>query len=192
MIKAGAIIVGDRNGPGSAVYDIAADLGFVFVKPFASRPQLPLLVVGAPVTFVLFAEVADPKSYEPIVQEIRRGQPRSLALAPLIYFCESPAREVIDTCVGIGFDDIMTTPFTQKRVHQRLMRQIGAPQIYFETVNYLGPDRRRMSGHRLADAFLRGIEEDQQARRLEIQRNLTTGVKVIREDIVKHHGQGAA
>jgi hypothetical protein len=191
MIKAGAIIVGDRNGPASAVYDISADLGFVFVKPFAGRPQLPLLALGAPVTFVMFAETTDPKSYEPIVHEIRRGQPRSLALAPLIYFCESPSRDVIDKCVEIGMDDIMTMPFTRDRVHQRLMRQIEAPQIYFETADYLGPDRRRLSDQRLADAFLRGIEEVRPARRLEIRRSLSAGVTVIREEIIQPHGHGA-
>lgn len=192
MINAGAIIVGDRHGTGAAIYDIAADLGFVFVKAYAPRPMLPLLVQGPPISFVLFGEVPDPAAHLPAIREVRRGSPRSLSFAPLIYFAESPSRDMVTACIGLGFDDIVTMPFTQSRVQARLMQQIEMPLVYFETADYFGPDRRRLSGPRMADAFLRGLEEIQPARRYEIRRNLTTGVSILREQIVNPHNYGAA
>lgn len=192
MINAGALIVGDRHGSAAALFDIAADLGFVFVKPFAARPTLPLIVQGPPVTFVLFAETADAGTLLPIIRDIRRGPPRSLCFAPLVYFAESPSREVVNACVGMGFDDVMTMPFTVARVHQRLMQQIEAPQVYFETADYFGPDRRRLSEPRLADAFLRGLPGARPARRYEIRRSLTGGVSILKEELVNPQQAGAA
>ena len=187
MIKAGAIIVGNRQGPASAVWDIAADLGFSFVKAYAPPPALRDVAKGSPLSFFLLAETSNPRDYASLVTQIRRTQQSSLAFAPLVYFCESPSREVVEACVSIGIDDVMTMPFTPERVRARLMRQIETPQVYFETEDYFGPDRRRLSGPRLADAFLRGLPDAPPARRLEIRRSLAGGVAVIRDEIVALH-----
>jgi DNA-binding response OmpR family regulator len=178
-IKAGAIIVGDRQGPGAAVYDIAADLGFSFVRPYAGRPGLALVAREAPLFFVLFAELRDPMAYDPIVREIRQGGPRAIAFSPLIYFCESPSRETVTACAELGMDDVVTMPFTRERVLTRLMRQIDRMQVYSETPDYLGPDRRRLSGTRV-DNPARTALSAQPGRKYEIRRNLETGARIRR------------
>jgi hypothetical protein len=58
------------------------------------------------------------------------------------------------------------------------------PQIYFETSDYFGPDRRRLSNPRLADAYLRGLRSVKPARRYEIRRSLSRGIIIIREEMV--------
>ena len=178
-IKAGAIIVGNRQGPGAAVYDIAADLGFRFVKPYAGRPGLALVAREAPLFFVLFAEIRDPMTYDPIVREIRHGGPRALAFSPLIYFCESPSRETVASCAALGMDDVVTMPFTRERVWTRLMRQIDRMQVYAETSSYLGPERRRLSGVQ-PDSPARTTLSAQPDRRYEIRRSLETGAQIRR------------
>ncbi len=192
MIKAGAVIIGDPKGSGSAVYNVAAKIGFEFVKPYANRPTLPLLVQGTPLSFILFAEVADPGVYEPLIREIRQSSSRALAFAPMAYFCESISRDIMDICVGAGFDDVISMPFMPERVRAQLMQQIEAPQVYFETSDYFGPDRRRLSAPRLADAFLRGLPLLQSARRIEIRRSLTTGVAILRDETIDGQGKAIA
>ena len=178
-IKAGAIIVGNRQGPGAAIYDIAADLGFGFIRPYAGRPGLALVAREAPLFFVLFAELPNPMAYDPIVREIRQGGPRAIAFSPLIYFSESPSRETVSACAELGMDDVVTMPFTRERVWTRLMRQIDRMQVYSETPGYLGPDRRRLSGMRL-ETPARTTLSAQPDRRYEIRRNLETGAQIRR------------
>ena len=178
-VKAGAIIVGNRQGPGAAVYDIAADLGFGFIRPYAGRPALALVAREAPLCFVLFAEVLDPMVYDPIVREIRQGGPRAIAFSPLIYFSESPSRETVAACAALGMDDVVTMPFTRERVWARLRRQIDNMQVYSESADYLGPERRRLSGTR-ADSPGRTALSAPPDRRYEIRRDLDTGAKIRR------------
>lgn len=80
----------------------------------------------------------------------------------------------------MGFDDVITMPFTRARVAERIERQIGQSHIYYETPGYFGPDRRdRVTApKRPAETRLGG-----QFRRLEIVRNLMTGVNVVRDDL---------
>ena len=184
MIKAGALIVGDRQGSGAAIYDIAADLGFSFVHPFSGRGSLAQAMQATPIVFVLFSEIADPRRYEPALRDIRRASPRELAFAPTVLFAESPSRQEVSDCSALGFDDILTMPFTRDRIYLRLMRQIETPIIYFETGDYFGPDRRRSSGPRIADAYLRGIDQARPARRYEIRRSFHHGTMVMREEVV--------
>ncbi len=185
MIKAGALVVGERRGRGALLFDIATELGFSFVKPIGLRSPLPIKAQSVPVCFVLFAGVEDPEIHAPIIREIRRAEPRSLAFSPLIYFSENPSHETVASCTRLGFDDVMTMPFTRERVHTRLMRQIETPLIYFETADYFGPDRRRRSSPRIADAYLRGLRDIPPARRYEIRRSLSHGVMILREELIR-------
>ncbi len=62
---------------------------------------------------------------------------------------------------------------------ERIDRQIGQSHVYYETPGYFGPDRRdRVDGLQAArrDAGGRAVP------RLEIVRNLMTGVNVVRDD----------
>jgi DNA-binding response OmpR family regulator len=182
LLKAGAIIVGNRLGLGAAIYDIAADIGFGFVRPYAGRPGLTLVARETPLFFVLFAEVRDPSVYEPIVKEIRQGGPRAIAFSPLIYFSESPSHETVAACAALGMDDVVTMPFTRERVWARLKRQIDRMQVYSETSDYLGPDRRRLSGTHATPPGRLALSA-QPDRRYEIRRSLEAGSRVHRERI---------
>jgi hypothetical protein len=102
-----------------------------------------------------------------------------MRFSPLIYFSESPSVETITRCINMGFDDVITMPFTRNRVAERIDRQVGQSHIYYETPAYFGPDRRdRVTGpKRPAESRVGG-----QFRRLEIVRDLLTGVTVLRDD----------
>jgi hypothetical protein len=136
---------------------------------------------STPLCFFLFAATENIQSLRGIAEAVRFSAARRLRFSPLIYFAESPSVEVISACLNMGFDDIITMPFTRKRVLERVTRQVGQNLVYFETATYFGPDRRGRGGPAPDRSDKR---TGAPFRRLEIVRNLVTGVNVLRDDQV--------
>lgn len=154
-------------------------LEFAAVLPYGGIAQAEQQANHTPICFFLFAAVADVASLRGVADAIRFCPGRRIRFSPLMYFSESPSAEAIRRCINMGFDDIITMPFTRVRVMERINRQIGRNLTYYETAGYFGPDRRgRVSGPtRSAESRVGG-----QFRRLEIVRNLMTGINVVRDD----------
>ena len=178
-MKAAAYVVGPLDGPGAALRDLAQRLGFSTVLPYAGAMQAEQQSNRTPICFFLFAAVPDVGALRGVAEAIRFSPTRRVRFSPLIYFSESPSIETITRCINMGFDDVITMPFTRSRVAERIERQVGQSLVYYETPGYFGPDRRdRVTGpQRPAESRLGG-----QFRRLEIVRNLLTGVNVVRDD----------
>lgn len=178
-MKAAAYVVGPPDGPGAALMDMARRLSFAAVLPYAGVVQAEQQANRTPVCFFLFAAVPDVGALRGVAEAIRFCPSRRVRFSPLIYFSESPSVETITRCINMGFDDVITMPFTRRRVAERIGRQIGQRHIYYETPGYFGPDRRdRVTGPKRAGETRIGG----QFRRLEIVRNLLTGVNVLRDD----------
>lgn len=178
-MKAAAFVVGPPDGPGAALMDLARRLGFGSVLPYGGVQQAELQANRTPVCFFLFAAVPDVGTLRGVAEAIRFSPTRRVRFSPLIYFSESPSVETITRCINMGFDDVITMPFTRARVAERIERQIGQSHVYYETPGYFGPDRRdRVTGPKRAGETRLGG----QFRRLEIVRNLMTGVNVVRDD----------
>jgi hypothetical protein len=177
-MNACAFVVGPAEGTGAAVFDMAGRLGFGTVLAYDGIPCAEQQAGLTPVCYFLFAEVADPRTLAGPAQAIRFSTGRRVRFSPLVYFCEHPSVEVIRTCIDIGFDDVITFPFTRQRVGDRLRRQVDTEFVYFETSSYFGPDRR---------SRIEAVADEQrgrgQHRRLQIVRNLVTGINVLRDDL---------
>lgn len=172
-MKACAYIVGPPDGPGAALTHIAKGLGFSTVLPYAGPSAAEAQSQQTPLLFFLFTEVKSIISLKPVADDIRFSASRRIRFSPLIYFAESPSAEAISSCIEMGFDDVITMPFTSERVRGRVARLIDHTQVYFETPAYLGPNRRvSMATERRPGQY----------RRLEIMRSALTGVNVLRDD----------
>ena len=184
-MKAAAYVVGPLDGPGAALMDLARRLDFSSVQPYAGVVQAESQSNVTPVCFFLFAAVPDVAVLQGVADSIRFCTSRRVRFSPLIYFSESPQVETITRCINMGFDDVITMPFTRERVMDRVNRQVGQSLTYYETAGYFGPDRRdRVTApRRAAESRLGG-----QFRRLEIVRNLMTGVNVVRDDLYTQAG----
>jgi hypothetical protein len=175
-----AYVVGPRKGPGAAIFDLAQGLGFGAVLPFTSVAEAERQSAEAPLQFFLFAEVADLRTLAGAAQAIRFSTGGRLRFSPLIYFCASPSVETVRECAAMGFDDVITRPFTPARVSRRLARQVGTELVFFETASYFGPERRgRIEPSPRSDRAAGGGQH----RRLEIVRHPVTGVNVISDDL---------
>ena len=178
-MRAYAYVVGPENGPGTALLDLARGLGFAGVSPFSTMAQAEQQTQATPICFFLFAATDRLESLRGIAEAVRFSTTRRLRFSPLIYFAESPSVEAIAGCINMGFDDVITMPFTRKRVLERITRQVGQNLVYYETPRYFGPDRRGRPGIEQGSGRSRGSG---QFRRLEIVRSLVNGINVVRDD----------
>lgn len=179
-MNAAAYIVGPLDGPGAGLLETARRLDFSAVLPYSGVAQAEHQSTLTPVCFFLFAAVPDVETLRGVAESIRFCASRRIRFSPLMYFAESPSAETITRCINMGFDDVLTMPFTRERVSERVNRQVGRTLTYYETAGYFGPDRRdRVTApRRPAESRVGG-----QFRRLEIMRNLVTGTHVVRDDL---------
>jgi len=78
----------------------------------------------------------------------------------------------------MGFDDVIALPYASGDLGERIGRQVGRTQTYYETATYFGPDRRNRMGES------RSLDSDRgggQFRKIEIVRT-DAGVDVLRDD----------
>lgn len=174
FMRAAAHIIGPADGPGAALGDLARSLGFASVASFSGVGSAEAQTQQTPLIYFLFAATDDVATLKPVADAIRFAPSRRIRFSPMVYFAESPSMEAIHTCTAMGFDDVITLPFTPKRVSERLKRLIDRMQVYHETASYLGPDR----GHR--------VSPERRLRRLEIMRSATVGVSVMRDEMQAH------
>jgi hypothetical protein len=178
-MHATAFIIGPTTEAGAALADIARTLRFAAVLPYGGIEAAESQAHKTPVCYFLFAPVVQIASLSEIAEAIRFCPSRRVRFSPMIYFSDKTSVEAISACINLGFDDIITMPFTQQRVSERIGRQVGPSLTYFETSSYFGPDRRdRVTApNRPAETRLGG-----QFRRLEIVRSFEAGVSVLRDD----------
>jgi DNA-binding response OmpR family regulator len=166
--------------PDDAMMAGIRDLGFAALLPYAGMEAVERQTQQTPICYFLFSTVPDVMSLQATADTIRFSASRKLRFSPMIYFAPNPSTETIMACINMGFDDIITQPFTRRRIAERIARQVGHSFTYYETSAYFGPDRRdRVPGPaRVAD-----VRNGGQFRRLEIVRNLISGINVLQDDL---------
>jgi hypothetical protein len=178
-LNAAALVVGARNGATAALQELAHAVGFMPVERYAGIASAERQARETPLVFFLCAEVPDVAALKPTVDAIRFSISAELRFSPLIYFSRSLSVEGIRACIKMGFDDVIALPYKAGDLSERIFRQVGRTQVYYETATYFGPDRRnRMGNSRSTDSDHGGG----QFRRIEIVRNALTGVDVLRDD----------
>jgi hypothetical protein len=177
-VNAAAFVVGPRDGAGAALEELARGLGFAPVGRYAGLAQAEAQAAETPLLFFLCAEVRDVGTLKPVADAIRFSGNLNVKFSPLIYVARDLSVEGIKLCIRMGFDDVIALPYAGG-LAERIGRQVGQPQVYYETASYFGPDRRNRVGES------RSTESDHgggQYRRIEIVRHPRTGVDVVHDD----------
>lgn len=171
------MLVGGPDAVVTPLSDLVRELGLARIEPYTDRERAEQQVARTPLCFFLFAEVPDPVLHAPVLSALRHARRRQLRFAPLAYFAESPSLAVTSRCLAMGFDDVMTMPFTPAKIRARLERQIGRAVEYLGAKTYFGPDRRPLRKRVGGNAPAPGGE----ARHYLIRRDPDHGVLVLRE-----------
>jgi hypothetical protein len=178
-LKASALVVGPRDSVGAGLVDVARSLGFAPVVRYAGMTKAAQQADTTPLIFFLFAPVKDVRTLKPTADLIRFSPDDRLRFLPLIYFSPQPSADCIRACIEMGFDDVIATPYIAGDLRERINRQVGRAQTYYETATYFGPDRRNRIG------APRSPESDHgggQHRRIEIVRT-EAGIDLLRDDL---------
>lgn len=145
-MRAGAFIVGPRDGTGAALLELARAVGFQSVARYRTIEAAERQLEATPLVFFLFAGTPRVSRLKHTTSAIRYASNPRLRFAPMIYLAATVSRPDIESCVAMGFDDVISLPFPHGDLGARLFRQVGRATTYFETATYFGPDRRTQFG----------------------------------------------
>jgi hypothetical protein len=114
---------------------------------------------------------------------IRHSDDDNVRFSPIILFADECDFDTYVRYVKLGFDDVLTLPDKRDMLIARLENQITSEHTYFETDNYLGPDRRRLElpGH--TDPRRGGSDSRSYAKHL-VQRSVTIGSRSARTELL--------
>jgi hypothetical protein len=159
---------------------LARSIGFASVGRYQGLARAEKQAEATPLVFFLCAAVPDVKTLKPMADAIRFSPSLNLRFSPLIYFAREPSIDTIKLCISMGFDDVIALPYASGDLGERIGRQVGQTQVYFETATYFGPDRRNRLGGTRPEGSDRG---GGQFRRIEIRRTPERGTDVLRDDL---------
>lgn len=178
LLHASALVVGPREGAAIALTDLARSLGFEQVERYRGVAAAEKQSKLTPLVFFLCAAVADAGTLKSTAETVRSSANPQMRFSPLIYFAHDLSVAVIRQCIQMGFDDVVALPYGGGDLRQRIARQVGQSQIYYETGSYFGPDRRNRLGEAREDQSRGGG----QVRRFEIMRHFDSGIDVLSDD----------
>jgi PleD family two-component response regulator len=154
--------------------------GFGFVGTVLGERRVPIEAArGDVVYFLLHFRLSD-DAMRAVIRRIRQSNEDAIRFAPICLIIDDCPFETILKYVRIGFDDVIALPEKREVLVGRLMSQLETEHVYFETADYLGPDRRRMEVSVMHDERRTGTTP---FTRLIIHRSVTTGVRLVRREI---------
>ena len=180
-MRAAAFVVGPRDGAGATLMDLARAIGFESVQRYQGLVRAERQSLTTPLVFFLCAPTKDVRTLKPMADAVRFSPSLKLRFLPLIYFAREPSLETVRQCIAMGFDDVIALPIGGDDAGDRIARQIGRIQTYYETATYFGPDRRNRTGG--PERSTGSDHGGGQFRRIEIVRNPDTGIDVISDDL---------
>ena len=175
-----AFIVGPREGSGAGLTDLCLGIGFDSVRRFSTIDAAEQQVAKTPVCFFIFTADAGVDKINSVSRAIRFSRNRQVRYAPMVCFAETPSRQLVSLCIKAGFDDILIPPFSIKRVGARLSAMLGQPVTFYETPDYIGPDRRSREGQGKNAPSEPG--KGGAHRRIDIVRKFEKGIFVLRDE----------
>ena len=98
-----------------------------------------------PITFLLIDTRTPLEQMRSVIRPLRRAADINLRFAPVIAVGPPLTELQMRQFASEGFDDMLALPMNFASAAMRLEHQLLRTHTYFETADYLGPDRRRFS-----------------------------------------------
>lgn len=137
-----AIIVAPTRFDSQVLAEIAAEVGFgdvasIFEDGSSNGLKYPISY------FLVHHRLAETDCAD-IIDAVRNIERNAMRYAPMVVMLPNGSSESMRKFVRMGFDDVISLPQSRVQLMARLGTQLDRDITYFETVDYLGPDRRRM------------------------------------------------
>jgi len=134
-----AIVIGTTAAQVRSLVTMARKCGFTRIEDAGSGVSQP----ATPVTYLLVHFRVGDAVLDSIVRAVRKGD-RNTRFSPIIVIADDCNFELILHLVDMGVDDVISLPEKRDVLVQRLAGQLWSEQVYVETADYFGPDRRRL------------------------------------------------
>jgi DNA-binding response OmpR family regulator len=168
-----AIVIAPTQFDSHAIADLAMEAGFGDVASIFEDGESNGL--RYPVSFFLVHHRLNDADCEDIIDAVRHIDRKGLCYSPMVVLMPETSGESVRKFVRMGFDDVISLPQSQVQLTARLGMQLDRDIVYFETGEYLGPDRRRMD----VDSALQRRSAISPHTRLVIRRDADYGTRVI-------------
>lgn len=116
-----------------------------------------------------------------VIAEVRGADSDDTRYAPIILVSDDCPVERLLHYIQLGFDDVIALPEKCEVLESRIAAQLHTDQLYFETDDYLGPDRRRMELPQHRDERRTGMTPFY---KLTIRRDPAHGISVVRRQMI--------
>jgi hypothetical protein len=174
-----AYLVAKNERQTRSLHNLARAVGFSYVASVLGDDAVSLDGLDRAVVFFLVHYELGDEVITSVLAKLRSAPSDAVRYAPAVLVIDDCPFETILKYVRFGFDDIITLPDKRTILADRLVGQLNCDHTYFETADYLGPDRRRME--------LSGTHERRgsgSCMRLTIHRTIEQGVRVMRREFI--------
>ena len=175
-----ALLIARTEAETASLAQIARKTGFGEVQALNARHQY-VTDEHRRISFFIVHRHLNSAMMAAVIRSIRLSSDDQIRFAPVILFAEDGPFETYLKYVHLGYDDIITLPEKQPVLVQRLTGQLWHEQVYFETRDYFGPDRRRMEA--LWEPDSRRLPDPHSHTRYTFVRLPTVGINVIKTEI---------
>ena len=136
-----AVIIAADPHQSRILETIAHNLGFGEVVDYGEGSSS---AQKANVTFCFVADQMPDDALLEVLDVVRTERRNKLCYSPVILFTWDQTAAAAPRYARLGFDDVVSLPTGRDDLRDQLARQLYEDQVYIETTDYLGPDRRRM------------------------------------------------
>jgi hypothetical protein len=147
LSRAGAFIVGPAKGTNLPLKALLSNIGFQAIQSYTRREFAESDGLYTDRMNVLIIKTsADRKVWEndcKLIRILRTRRDINVALSPVYVVAEEITQRMVSSFVNAGVDDILVVPSSVGAIRQRMVNSISRPPVFFRTVTYFGPDRRR-------------------------------------------------
>lgn len=184
-----AYVIAHTSAQNRSLVALAERAGFGFVGTVLGERRVAIEAERGEVVYFLVHHKLSDTTMSSIIRLLRSSEDDAIRYAPIVLVIGDCPFETILKYVKFGYDDIIALPEKRESIVARLQNQLGNEQLYVETDDYLGPDRRRMELAMVGDTRR---HPDTPHVRLTILRTPEQGVRIIRRQIAGRHSRVAA
>lgn len=176
-----AYIVAQTPAQIRSLVNLAERAGFGFVGTVLGERRVAIEAPRGEVLYFFLHHRLSDQVMQSIIRRIRDSREDPIRFAPICLIIDDCPFETIIKYVRLGFDDVIALPEKRDVLVGRLVSQLETEHTYFETADYLGPDRRRMEILPVHDERRTGTTA---FTKLIIYRSIETGVRLLRRELV--------
>ena len=175
-----AFLIARTEAETTSLAQIARKTGFGEVEPLSARHQY-VADEHRRISFFIVHRHLNSTLMAAVIRSIRMSSDDQIRFAPVILFAEDGPFETYLDYIHLGYDDVITLPDKQPVLVQRLTGQLWHEQVYYETRDYFGPDRRRMEAP--GDIDSRRLPDPHSHTRYTFVRLPTVGINITKTEI---------